>query len=131
MRRAAWLVAGLIAVLACGEAFVKTGVLSLYRWLQDYESNRSFGNGQNGLGSIYSRQWQHFKRLFDARNASLLGHGLRPIEASEWQSLQARVTNLVSEMLQALKIQAGAAPCQLPGLKLLNHPMISLLQANS
>jgi CRISPR-associated protein (TIGR02710 family) len=117
--------------LASGDTFVNTGVLSLYRWLQEYESNRGFGKGPNGLGSIYSRQWQHFKRLFDARNASLVGHGLRPIEASEWQSLQARVTNLVSEMLQALNIQAGSAPCQLPGLKFLHHPLISLLQASS
>lgn len=99
-----------------------TGVLNLYRWLEDYEHRRGEGKGKLGLGSIYSGQWWELKRLFDARNQSLLGHGLRPIDQATWQALQDRVTNLLSAMLRDLEIEQGPPPCQLPGLQLLQQP---------
>ena len=112
--------------LATGERFANTGVLGLYRWLQEYEV-RGNGRGERGLGSIYARQWRDLKRLFDARNRSLLGHGLRPIDQATWQALQDRVTNLVNAMLGDLGIEQGPLPCQLPGLELLQHPLLPVL----
>ena len=110
--------------LRTGEAIPNQSVVALYRWLQDREA-------PDGLGGLYGRQWQGLVKLFDARNRSLLGHGLRPIEPSEWQSLQARVTNLVSEILIALGIQQGSQPTQLPGLEILQHPLLPLLLSES
>jgi CRISPR-associated protein (TIGR02710 family) len=106
--------------LRSGESIPNQSVVALYRWLQDREA-------PSGLGGLYGRQRQELLSLFDARNRSLLGHGLRPIEPSEWQSLQARVSNLVSEMLIALGIQQGGQPTQLPSLEILQHPLLPLL----
>ena len=110
--------------LRSGEAIPTQRVVALYRWLQDREA-------PNGLGGLYGRQWRELVSLFDARNKSLLGHGLRPIEPSEWQSLQDRVSNLLSETLSALGIQQGEAPCQLPGLEILQHPLLPLLLSDA
>ena len=93
--------------LASGDSFANTGVNNLYRWLQEYEDRRGRGKGRDGLGALYGKQWQELLRLFDARNKSLLGHGLRPIAASEWQSLQDRVCNLLNAMLANLGIEQG------------------------
>lgn len=103
-----------------GETIPTQGVVALYRWLQDRES-------PGGLGGLYGRQWRELMALFDARNRSLLGHGLRPIEASEWQSLQARVSNLLSDTLYSLELQLEEPPYQLPGLAFLQHPLLPLL----
>ena len=111
--------------LATGEWFANTGVLNLYRWLQNYEGQRGEGKGECGLGSIYATQWWELKRLFDSRNQSLLGHGLRPIDQAVWQALQDRVTNLLNAMLCDLRIQQGPVPCQLPGLALLQQPSVA------
>jgi hypothetical protein len=116
--------------LASGEWLTNTGVLSLYRWLQEYEANRGKGKAERGLGSIYARQWRELKRLFDARNESLLGHGLRPIDPPTWQSLQDRVTNLLRATLTELAIEQGPPPHQLPALGLLQQPLVSLLLNN-
>ena len=107
-----------------------TGVLGLYRWLQDHEVTRGKGKAERGLGSIYSKHWRELKRLFDARNRSLLGHGLRPIDQPTWQSLQDRVTNLLSIMLRDLEIEQGPPPSQLPGLALLRQPLLHNLLNN-
>lgn len=103
-----------------GETIPTQGVVALYRWLQDREA-------PGGLGGLYGRQWRELMTLFDARNRSLLGHGLRPIAAAEWQSLQDRASYLLSEMLMALGIQQGEQPSQLPGLAFLQHPLLPLL----
>jgi len=113
--------------LANGEVFLNSGVVSLYRWLENYEVVRHQGKGNRGLGSLYARQWRELKRLFDSRNASLLGHGLTPISQADWQSLQARVSNLLSSMVADLGIQQGASPSQLPGTLLLQHPALQSL----
>ena len=113
--------------LASGEMFANTGVMGLYRWLQDHEAIRGKGKAERGLGSIYAKQWRELKRLFDARNRSLLGHGLRPIDEITWFSLQERVTNLLSAMLRDLEIEQGPPPCQLPGLGLLRQPPLHKL----
>lgn len=113
--------------LASGESFANTGVMTLYRWLQNYENQRGEGKGDRGLGSLYARQWRELKRLFDTRNHSLLGHGLRPIDQATWQSLQDRVTNLLTTMLLDLGIEQGAPPCQLPGASLLRQPLVTSL----
>jgi hypothetical protein len=113
--------------LASGEWFTNNGVLGLFRWLQVHEANRGKGKAERGLGSIYAKQWRELKRLFDARNRSLLGHGLRPIDQPTWQSLQDRVTNLLSAVLRVLEIEQGPPPCQLPGLGLLQLPLLPVL----
>lgn len=110
--------------LRSGETIPNHGVVALYRWLQEREA-------PSGLGGLYGRQWRELVSLFDARNRSLLGHGLRPIESSEWQTLQTRVTNLLSETLTVLGIQQGSQPTQLPGLEILKHPLLPLLLSNS
>lgn len=113
--------------LSSGDFFPNTGVSVLYRWLQDYEVNRDNGKGRQGLGNIYGRQWRELKQLFDARNQSLLGHGLRPIDRATWQSLQDRVSNLVDAVLRELGIEQGPPPCQLPRLELLQQPLFEVL----
>ena len=113
--------------LASGEWFPNTGVKGLYRWLQDYESGCREGKGDGGLGSLVARQWWELKQIFNARNQSLLGHGLTPIDQGKWQSLQDRVSNLLGSMLRELGIEQGPAPCQLPRLELLNQPFLSVL----
>lgn len=106
--------------LRSGESIPTHSVVALYRWLQDREA-------PGGLGGLYGRQWRELVNLFDARNRSLLGHGLRPIEPSEWQSLQARASNLLHETLVALDIQQGELPAQLPGHAFLQHPLLTVL----
>lgn len=113
--------------LATGETFPNTGVLSLYRWLQNYEGMRRQGKGECGLGTLYASQWRELKRLFDSRNASLLGHGLTPISQADWQSLQDRVTNLLTSMLSDLGIGQGAFPIQLPGKLFLHQQLLGSL----
>jgi CRISPR-associated protein (TIGR02710 family) len=110
--------------LRSGESVPNHSVVALYRWLQYREA-------PGGLGGLYGRQWQELLSLFDARNRSLLGHGLRPIEQSEWLALQARVNNLVIKTLQALDIQQGAQPSQLPGLEILRHPVLTQFLVHS
>lgn len=117
--------------LSSGELFPNNGVSGLYRWLQDYEAYRRKGKAEQGLGSIYGRQWRELKQLFDMRNQSLLGHGLRPIEQHTWQSLQDRVSHLLEVMLQELGIDQGPPPCQLPRLELLQQPFLSPLLSSS
>ncbi|MFM8524912.1 MAG: hypothetical protein ACKOCM_04755, partial [Cyanobacteriota bacterium] len=111
--------------LATGEWFPNHGVSGLYRWLQEHEARRGMGKGDQGLGSIYARQRYELKQLFDTRNKSLLGHGLRPIEQATWQSLQDRVSNLLDVMLHELAIEQGPQPCQLPRLELLQQSFLS------
>ena len=113
--------------LASGEWFPNTGVKGLYRWLQAYEGSRRAGKGDGGLGSLVARQWWELKQIFDARNQSLLGHGLTPIDQGKWQSLQDRVSNLLGSMLRELGIKQGPAPCQLPRLELLRQPFLCVL----
>jgi len=113
--------------LASGEWFPNNGVSGLYRWLQEHEAKYGRGKGEQGLGSIYAGQWRELKHLFDTRNKSLLGHGLRLIEQGTWQSLQDRVTNLLEVMLHELGIDQGARPCQLPRLGLLRQSFLSVL----
>jgi CRISPR-associated protein (TIGR02710 family) len=91
------------------------GMSGRYRWLQDRE-------GTTGLGGITKRQWNKFRPLLDVRNASLLGHGLRPVQENEWQSLQDRISNLVEDTMEELDIIAGPCPEQLPGKALLGLP---------
>jgi hypothetical protein len=117
--------------LATGETFPNTGVLSLYRWLQNYEAVRCQGKGDCGLGTLYARQWRELKRLFDSRNGSLLGHGLTPITQTDWQSLQDRVTNLLASMLSDLGIDQGAYPVQLPGKLFLHQRLLESLLISS
>lgn len=117
--------------LAKGQSVPQTGVLGLYRWLRTYEAERHYGKGDSGLGNLYARQWRELKQLFDSRNASLLGHGLTPIASSEWQSLQARVTNLLTAMLRDLGISQGASPVQLPGELFLTQPTMHALLSPS
>ncbi|MDI9406964.1 MAG: hypothetical protein QM522_09695 [Chitinophagaceae bacterium] len=113
--------------LNSGEIFTNMGVNGLYRWLQEFEAYRGKGKAERGLGSIYSRQRYELKQLFDTRNQSLLGHGLRPIDQATWQSLQDRVRNLLGSMLQELGIEQGPQPCQLPRLELLHQPLLGVL----
>lgn len=114
--------------LASGETFPNTGVSGLYRWLQDYEHRRGLGKGCNGIGTLYSKQCRELLRLFDARNKSLLGHGLRSITLSEWQSLQDRVSNLLNTMLASLAIEQGPQPLQLPSSVWLHQPLVETLR---
>jgi CRISPR-associated protein (TIGR02710 family) len=113
--------------LASGERFPNNSVLGIYRWLQDHEASRGKGKTEQGLGSLYAKQRRELKRLFDARNRSLLGHGLCPIGQLTWESLQDRVTNLLSSMLRVLEFEQGPPPCQLPGLELLRQPLLPVL----
>ncbi|MEB3271005.1 MAG: hypothetical protein VKJ44_05095 [Synechococcus sp.] len=113
--------------LASGEWFPNTGVSGLYRWLQEHEAVRHQGKGDRGLGSLCARQMRELRRLFNSRNASLLGHGLTPISQADWQSLQDRIGDLLTCMVEDLGIQQGASPSQLPGRLLLQHPALQSL----
>jgi CRISPR-associated protein (TIGR02710 family) len=113
--------------LASGERFDNTGVSGLYRWLQRHESDCGNGKAERGLGSFYAKQGSELRKLFDARNRSLLGHGLSPIDEDTWTSLQNRVTNLLNTMLVVLGNKQGDPPCQLPGPRLLQQPLVAVL----
>jgi CRISPR-associated protein (TIGR02710 family) len=99
----------------CRDWSIRRGVGGLYWWLRQTE-------GDLGLGGSAGRQWHQLRDLLDARNQSLLGHGLRPVQLAEWQSLQQRVTNLVTSALQEAGCQQGPMPYQLPGEALLDLP---------
>ena len=114
-------------MLNSGDVFPNTGVSGLYRWLQSHEAHRRKGNADQGLGSIYSHQWREMKQLFRARNHSLLGHGLRPINQAEWQSLQERTSNILEALLRELKIDQGPPPCQMPRHLFLQQPEVAEL----
>lgn len=94
---------------------VRRGVSGLYFWLGKVERDR-------GLGGAAARQWAALLELLNARNQSLLGHGLKPISQSDWQSLQSRVSNLVVKALEEVDLPQGPPPEQLPGALLLNLP---------
>lgn len=96
------------------------GLSERFRWLQANE-------GSSGLGGISGRQWHKFGPLLHARNQSLLGHGLRPVLAHEWQSLQHRISNLVDDTLDELEITPGQLPQQLPGKALLELADVEIL----
>jgi CRISPR-associated protein (TIGR02710 family) len=104
----------------CREWNIRRGVAGLYWWLRQRE-------GGTGLGAAASRQWRLLQGLLDARNQSLLGHGLRPVEPASWQSLQDRVSNLVDQALREAGCRQGAPPQQLPGRDLLLLPPARLL----
>ncbi|MDM7954096.1 MAG: hypothetical protein QUV07_12895, partial [Cyanobium sp. CZS 25K] len=97
----------------CREWRVRRGVGGLYWWLKHRE-------GGAGLGGAASGQWYALQELLNARNQSLLGHGLHTVQQHEWQSLQDRVTNLVTRALQDANCRQGPPPCQLPGEVLTN-----------
>jgi len=94
---------------------VRSGVGGLYWWLKQRE-------GGAGLGGAASRQWFVLQELLDARNHSLLGHGLTPVNQGHWQELQDRISNLVMTALRELGCQQGPPPQQLPGRALLDLP---------
>lgn len=104
----------------CREWSIRKGVNGLYWWLRRTE-------GDVGLGGSAGRQWYQLRDLLNARNDSLLGHGLQPVRQADWQSLQQRVSNLVSAVLQEVGCQQGALPQQLPGAALLKLPAAHLL----
>ena len=104
----------------CQQWNVKRGVGGLYWWLRHVE-------GATGLAGAASSQWHQIRDLLDARNQSLLGHGLRPVARNDWQSLQQRVSNLVSTALTELGCTQGAHPHQLPGISLLEVPAAIIL----
>lgn len=95
----------------CRDWRVRRGVAGLYWWLKHRE-------GGAGLGGAASAQWPVLQGLLNARNQSLLGHGLQPVQQRGWQSLQDRVNNLVSRALRDAGCRQGAPPCQLPGAAL-------------
>ena len=99
----------------CCDWSIRRGVGGLYWWLRQTE-------GDQGLGGSAGRQWYQLRELLNARNQSLLGHGLRPVQQAEWQSLQERVNNLVTIALQEAGCQQGPLPQQLPGVALLELP---------
>ena len=92
----------------CRDWRIRRGAAGLYWWLRQRE-------GGVGLGGAASGQWYELKALLEARNQSLLGHGLQPVEQREWQSLQDRVSNLVTRALRDAGCSQGPPPCQLPG----------------
>lgn len=104
----------------CREWSIRKGVNGLYWWLRRTE-------GDFGLGGSAGRQWYQLRDLLNARNDSLLGHGLQPVRQADWQSLQQRVSNLVSAVLQEVGCQQGPLPQQLPGAALLKLPAAQLL----
>lgn len=99
----------------CKDWSIRRGVGGLYWWLRQVE-------GDLGLGGSAGRQWYQLRELLDARNQSLLGHGLRPVQEAEWQGLQQRVTNLVTTALREAGCQQGPPPHQLPGILVLDLP---------
>lgn len=96
---------------------VNRGVSGLYWWLRQKEA-------PTGLGGAAGRQWFQLRDLLEARNQSLLGHGLQPVAESEWQALQSRVTNLVTQALEEVGCEQGSPPHQLPGEDLLRIPAV-------
>lgn len=102
----------------------RNGVLDLYHRIHKHEVSLGKDNAERGLGRIYRVQRRELERLFSARNRSLLGHGLRPINEDNWQSLQRLATNLLNAMLLELEIEQGPLPCQLPGLTFLQQPLL-------
>lgn len=103
---------------------LRRGISGLYRWL-------SYREGDTGLGGEAARQWAVFKDLLMTRNRSLLGHGLQPVLQRDWQSLQARVSNLVSSALHEAGCTQGPDPEQLPGAQLLELPAAAILLGSS
>ncbi len=104
----------------CRQWRVRRGVGGLFWWLKHRE-------GGTGLGGAASRQWPVLQQLLDARNHSLLGHGLQPVLQRDWRSLQDRVANLVATALREAGCSQGAPPEQLPGVALLQQPAVSVL----
>jgi CRISPR-associated protein (TIGR02710 family) len=103
---------------------LRRGISGLYRWLR-------YREGDTGLGGAAARQWAVFKDLLETRNRSLLGHGLQPVLQRDWQSLQARVNDLVSSALQEAGCTQGPTPEQLPGTQLLHLPAAAILLGSS
>jgi len=103
---------------------LRRGISGLYRWLR-------YREGDTGLGGAAARQWSVFQELLERRNRSLLGHGLQPVLQRDWQSLQARVNNLVNSALQEAGCTQGPAPEQLPGTQLLQLPAAAVLLGSS
>lgn len=99
----------------CRDWSIRKGVNGLYWWLRQTE-------GDLGLGGSAGRQWYQLRDLLNARNDSLLGHGLQPVCQADWQSLQQRVANLVTTVLKEVGCQQGPLPHQLPGAALLKLP---------
>lgn len=99
---------------------VRRGVSGLYWWLRNLE-------GERGLGGAAGRQWAALLELLNARNGSLLGHGLEPISQGNWQALQDRISNLVDTALQEADCPQGPPPQQLPGAALLQLPSVRAL----
>jgi len=109
----------------CRQWQLRRGVGGLFRWLKHRE-------GDTGLGGAASRQWPVLQQLLDARNHSLLGHGLQPVLQSNWCSLQDRIANLVTTTLREAGCRQGAPPEQLPGAALLQQQaVIALIEENS
>ena len=104
----------------CQQWKIRRGVGGLYYWLRQTE-------GATGLGGAAGRQWFQLRDLLDARNHSLLSHGLKPIRQADWQALQGRVNNLVTRALQEAGCQQGAPPHQLPADLILDLPQTRLL----
>lgn len=99
---------------------VRSGVGGLYWWLKHRE-------GGTGLGGAASRQWFVLQELLDARNHSLLGHGLSPVNQVNWQELQDRISHLAMTALREVGCQQGPAPQQLPGRAMLDLPAAQYL----
>ena len=104
----------------CRQLQLRRGVGGLFRWLKHHE-------GGTGLSGAASRQWPVLQQLLDARNHSLLGHGLQPVLQRDWRSLQDRVANLVTTALREAGCSQGAPPEQLPGAGLLQQPSVIAL----
>lgn len=104
----------------CREWRVRRGVGGLFWWLKHRE-------GGTGLGGAASRQWPVLQQLLDARNHSLLGHGLQPVLQRDWCSLQDRVASLVTTALREAGCRQGAPPEQLPGAGLLQQSSVIAL----
>lgn len=99
---------------------LRIGASKLYEWLQRRE-------GPDGLGGISKQRWSRIQAVLSARNDSLLGHGLKPIDSSDWQSLQDQLANLVEETLAELQKTQFPSPIQLPGKTLILLPDVQLI----
>ncbi len=95
------------------------GVSNLYLWIRGYEKRQQ---RQNGLGDIFSERKKRFERLMNARNKSLLAHGLRPLSRDRWLKLQSDISFFVDEMLASQGITQGPSPHQLPSAEVLSLP---------
>jgi len=91
------------------------GVTALYIWLER--------RGDPELGAIFRRRKGQFFRLLQARNRSLLAHGLNPLTESQWSALQRDIGYFVAEILDLPGFQQGQSPQQLPGHILLSLPV--------